>query len=279
MHLANEIVPPNKSPVSDFHTSLLGVSRASDATRLNEIVNDPAVYPWVRGGVDGPIDLTFAVQNPANVLLQGEHGAMLLIQLQMGLFEAHTQVLPVGRGQWAADFAKACVFWMFTRSTCFELMTKCPYGNLGARALAKCVGGKKLFTNPTGWMKDGKSIPADIFGITIQDWLLFAKGLEERGHWFHERLMAEYRKLGRKEAPHPDDATHDRYVGMACEMFLGGQPQKAVILYNRWAAMADYAPIELMSLDPVAINIQDAVIVMRKNDFYVATLTGSGDAH
>ena len=275
MHLATEIAPPDKSPV----TSLLGVTRQFDAKRLNEIVNDPAVLPWVRGGVDGPLDLTFAVENPGNVLLVGEHGAMLLIQLQPGLFEAHTQVLPIGRGEWAVNFAKACVFWMFTRTTCFELMTKCPHGNLGARALAKCVGGKKLFTNPRGWSKDGKTIPADIFGITIQDWLLTANGLEERGHWFHERLASEYRKLGRKEAPHPDDDTHDRYVGMACEMFLGGQAQKAVLLYGRWASMADYAPIELMSLDPVAINIQDAVIVMRKNDFYVASLTEATDVH
>ena len=279
MHLASEIAPANKSPISGFHTSLLGVTRQFDAKRLNEIINDPSVLPWVRGGVDGPIDMTFAVQNPANILLVGEHGAMLLIQLQPGLFECHTQVLPVGRGQWAVDFANSCVFWTFTRSQCFELVTKCPHGNLPARALARCVGGKKLFTNPRGWTKDGKTIPADIFGITIQDWLLTAEGLEERGHWFHERLMAEYRKLGRNEPPHPDDATHDRYVGMACEMFLGGQAQKAVIMYSRWALMADYAPIELLSLDPVAINIHDAVLVMRKNDFYVSTLTGPGDVH
>jgi hypothetical protein len=279
MRLATEIAPANKSPVSDFHTTLLSIERRFDAKRLNEIVNDPAVFPWVRGSADGDIDLTFAVENPANVLLMGEHGAMLLIQHQQGLFEAHTQVLPVGRGQWAVDFAKACVFWMFTRTNCFELMTKCPHGNLGARALARCVGGKKLFTNPRGWTKDGKVIPADIFGLTIQDWMLTAQGLEERGHWFHERLMSEYRRLGRREAPHPDDSVHDRYVGMACEMFLGGQPQKAVVLYNRWAVMADYLPIDLMSLQPVAINIHDAVIVMRKDSFYVATLTGTGDVH
>lgn len=279
MHLATEIAPPGKSPVSEFHTSLLGVTREFDAKRLNEIVNDPAVYPWVKGNIEGEIDLTSVVADPANVLLMGEHGALLFMQLQPGLFEVHTQILPVGRGQWAVNFATACIFWVFCRTTCFELLTRCPHGNLGARALARCVGGKKLFTNPRGWMKDGKTIPADIFGITIQDWLLTASGLEERGHWFHERLMAEYRKLGRKEAPHPDDDTHDRYVGMACEMFLGGQPQKAVLMYGRWAAMADYAPIELMSLDPVAINIADAVIVMRKHDFYVATLIGAGDVH
>ena len=275
MHLASEIAPSNKSPISDFHTSLLGVTRQFDAKRLNEIVNDPSVFPWVRGGVEGPIDLTFAVDNPANVLLVGEHGAVLFIQLQPGLFEAHSQCLPIGRGAWMVSFVKSAIFWMFTRSVCFELMTRCPHGNLGARALAKCVGGKKLFTNPRGWTKDGKVIPADIFAITIQDWMLTAQGLEERGHWFHERLTAEYRKLGRKEAPHPDDDTHDRYVGMACEMFLGGQPEKAVIMYNRWALMADYAPISLVSRDPVAIDIVDATIVVRNNSFYVAGLNHS----
>lgn len=281
--MASEIVeslPETNNDIPSLREGTVKIRRDYDAKWLNAIVNHPEVYPWVRGVLEGEIDLTAQVQNPANILISGEYGAVLFVQLQQGLYEAHSQAIPEGRGQWMVNFVNEAIKFMFTRTDCFELLTKCPHGNLGARALAKCVGGKRLFTNPTGWVRDNKTIPADIFGITIQDWMLTAKGLEERGHWFHERLMQEYARLGRKEAPHPDDDTHDRYVGMACEMFLGGQPEKAVILYCRWAAMAGYAPIHLVSRNPIAVDIHDAIIVVKNNDFYVSALTrGDEDVH
>lgn len=266
-------------PLSDLHAMLAKIGREHHAKRINRVVNDPSVYPWVCGRHEGELDLTPVIADPNNVLLMGQHGGVLFIQLQHGLFEAHTQILPEGRGKWAVSFVTACVFWMMTRTECFELMTRVPRGNLGARALARAVGGKFEFTNPRGWTKDGKTIPADIFSINIQDWMRTAPGLVERGHWFHERLEDEYRKLGRAEPPHDDDPVHDRYVGAACEMFLGNQAPKAVILYSRWAKMADYAPITVISLKPVAIDIVDSIIVVRNDDFYVASMNKTETSH
>ncbi len=261
--------------LSDLHTMLGTIKRHRTAQFLNEIVNHPTVFPWVCGRHDGPLDMTPVIRDENNVLLAGRHGALLFIQLQPGLYEVHSQCLPEGRGAWMVSFVQSCVHWIFTRTECFEMMTRCPKGNLGARALARAVGGKFVFTNPRGYTKGGKTISADIFSITIQDWMKTAPGLVERGHWFHERLEAEYKKFGRAEPPHDDDPVHDRYVGAACEMFLGNQAPKSCILYNRWARMADYAVINIVSMKPVAIDIADAILVIRENDFYVASLNQS----
>lgn len=254
---------------------LAKIGREHHAKRINRIVNDPSVYPWVCGRHEGELDLTPVIADPNNVLLMGQHGGVLFIQLQPGLYEAHSQCLEEGRGKWMVSFVTAAIHWMMTRTECFELMTRCPRGNLGARALARAVGGKFEFTNPRGWTRDGKTIPADIFSITIQDWMRTAPGLVERGHWFHERLEAEYRKLGRTIAPREDYPVHDRYLGAACEMFLGNQAPKSCILFNRWARLADYAPIAICSMRPVAIDIEDAILVVKDTDFYVASLNQS----
>jgi hypothetical protein len=247
------------------------ISRSFDAARFNEIVNHPAIYPWVRGHHKGPLDLTSAINDQRNVLLLGEHGGILFTELQPTIWECHTQVLPEGRGKWAVDMTEACLHWMFTRTLAMEIMTKVPKGNYAARALAKAIGGHHEFTARQGWIMDDKPVPADIFVLRIHDWMLRAPGLPERGQWFHERLEREFARLGAEDLAHEDDAEHDRFVGAACDMILGKQVRKGVLLYNRWAMMAGYQPATIMSMNPVAIDIGTALVVVRNNgDFYVA---------
>lgn len=271
MQLQTQSIPTEKAkPLSSLHVMLESLEIQADAKRLNEIVNHPEVFPWVKGPTDEPIDLTEVVTRGDTVTLLGKHGGILFRCLQPGLWEAHTQIEPAGRGRWALECVQACLAWLLTRTDAMEVMTRCPKGNLAALALAKAIGGVKEFTNPQGWHKDGKPIPADIYGLRIQDWMRMAPGLVERGKWFHDRLTAELAKHGAEEIAHPDDEVHDRYVGAAVEMFLGGQSMKGCILYNRWAAMAGYAPIHVASLNPVAVNIGTALLVVRDGDFTVA---------
>lgn len=259
------------APLSELHAMLAKIGRERTARRVNAVINHPEVQPFVKGLAKLPLDLSPAVLNPNNVLLMGQHGGVFFHQHQPGIYEAHTQVVPEGRGAWTVAMVKAALHWMFTRSDAVEILTRCPKGNFAARALAKAIGGKMLFTNPRGWVMDDVVISADIFALTIQDWLKTAPGLEERGHWFHDRLREQFDELGATEPIHDDDLVHDRYVGAACEMFLNGQPQKGIVFYNRWAALADYEKIDLVSLDPLAVDIRTAIVVVRGNDFYVAT--------
>lgn len=251
---------------------MIDVMRAKDAKLLNAVVNDPSVYPWVHGAIEGYLDLAPVLNNPNNYVLEGKFGAIVFARHSPGIYEAHTQILPAGRGKWAVDFAWAAAAWQFTHTDAVEIWTRCPKGNLGARALARAMGAKLQFRAERGWIVDGQMVYADIFSMTIQDWINTAPGLSEIGHAFHEHLNAEYRMCGREEPSHPDDPTHDRYVGAACEMFRNGQPVKGEIFYNRFAYMANYQPIRLLRVDPVMIDIRDSVLELHGRNFFVAAM-------
>lgn len=255
-------------PLSETHRMLAKIGREHHARRLNRVVNHPEVYRWVRGYATEPLDLSPTVANPANVLLMGEHGGVLFVAHQPGLYEAHTQVTPEGRGAWALAMVRAALFWMFTRTDAIEIMTKCPKGNLGARALARAVGGTKEFTARKGWVVDLDPVDADVFGLTLQAWARTADGLVQRGVWFHALLEAEFARHGKAEPPHEEDEDHNRAVGMAAEMMLGGQIGKALVFYGRAASLAGYGPIKLTSMNPLTIDIGTALLIVRDGAFW-----------
>mgnify|MGYP001608696796 CR=1 FL=1 len=266
------VAAPNRAPISPLHGMLSRIELQPDARKLNLIVNHPDVYPWVRGPAQGELDITPAFERGDVLCLLAEHGGILFQMLQPGLYEAHTQVLPEGRGAWAVRCVSACLHWLFTHTDAIEVVTKCPEGNLASKGLARAIHGRYQFTNPKGWVMDDKPIPADIYSLTVQDWMRTAPGLVDRGKWFHERLKAEFERHGVAEQSHAEDPTHDRYVGAACEMILGGQPEKAAIFFNRYAVMGGYAPVEIVSLEPMAFNIGNATVVVRGDEFWVPKL-------
>lgn len=262
--------PPGPSaPLSELHAMLGEIEQQSHARRLNELANHPSIDPWVRGYMVGRIDLTAAAADPANVLLVGKHGAIIFVQLHPGLYEPHSFCLPEGRGSWMKAFAAACEHVVFCSTNCVEMLTRCPKGNLGARSLVRSLGWTYEFRSERGWVMEKDPVPASIFGLRIQDWAKKAPGLEERGHWFHERLEAEFESAGRKEPNHPDDHEHDRYVGLAYEMILGGQPEKALVFYRRWAMLAGYRPFEIVTREPLVVDIGTAQLLVRPDgDFW-----------
>lgn len=260
---------------SIHYKALRAVERHYTANFVNDIVNHPSVAPHVLLTSDHA-DLTAFLNDRRNVALVGPHGAMVLEQLQPGLYEAHTQVLPAGRGEWSKNFVLACLHWMFCSTDAVEVVTRVPEGNLmargGMRMLERVFGPLFLLRRTEGWMKDGKVIPADVYSLPLHTWLAKAPGLNERGLWFHDALDAEYARLNKKIDQHADDETHDRAVGAALEMLWLGQPQKALVFYNRWASIAGYQPIRLVSEEPLAIDIRDSVLVLRPSaqTFWVA---------
>lgn len=245
------------------------IQRYTEATHLNSILNHPEVFPLISDGSSDSIDMTPVMESPDVVALYGEHGGQVYQRLQPGLFEAHSAFRPEGRGEWALAATQQTLKWVFTRTEAVEIVTRVPAGNLAARALAKAIGGTHDFTLPAGWVKDGKPISADVFSLTIQGWMKSAPDLPSRGKWFHGRLNAEFDRLGISEPPHDDCSVHDRYVGAACEMIFGGQPDKACIFYNRVAGLAGWHPIFIERYDPLVVNIGSAILVMRGDDFVV----------
>lgn len=83
------------------------IARSFDADRINELVNHPAIRPFVGGDIETVLDLTNAVQDDANHFLTGEHGGFACTWSAPLTYEIHTFVLPEGRGRWAFEFARA----------------------------------------------------------------------------------------------------------------------------------------------------------------------------
>ena len=257
--------------ISTLHKYLGSVvKRDYDAKRLNHVANHPDVYRWVKGSFNGYLDLTPIVQDQRNILLMGEYGGVMFVNHQPGFYEAHTQMLPEGRGEWALWTVRAALHWMFTHTEAVEIMTKVPKGNLGARALVRSIHGKFEFRRENGWVLDGQSVPADIYSLTIQDWMRTAEGLTERGEWFHNKLEKELSQgLG------IPDPIYLRYVGATVETMLANQPQKATVLYSRWAAMSGYTPIRILTENPLVIDIGGTLIAVRNDDFWVMNVCQS----
>ncbi len=262
--LAREEVADQQRPPQSVH-----IERQFDAERLNNVLNHESVYQFVHGAPVGKMDLTAVAQDHANVVLMGEHGGMIFNPIQAGIWEAHTHVVPEGRGKWAVGMATECLKWMFCRTNALEIITRLPKGNIRAKALARRFGFRPMFVNPRGWIMDHQLVPAEIVSLTIQEWMTSAPSLVEAGEVFHRRLAEEFARHGKMEKPHPDDATHDRFAGLAFEMAAGGQPFKAQVFYHRFAAVADYLPFVVINESPLTIDIQSAILIIKPDgDFW-----------
>jgi hypothetical protein len=259
-------------PLSAIHEMAETIERRFDAHLINKIANIPDVQRWVRGYAQVPLDLSNVAADDANVLLTGQHGCMMFMPKLPNIFECHTLIAPAGRGEWGKTFVQACFHQIFTLTDCLEVVTKIPKGNLGARVMAKLCHFTPEFVQKAGWVLDLDPIPAEWFSLHVQTWMRTAPGLRERGVWFHDRLEAAFKRLGREEENHPDDEVHDRHVGAAVELLLGGQVDKAVVFYNRWAAMAGYAPIEIACPNPLLVDIGSAVLRFTDDGFDVLKL-------
>lgn len=238
------------------------ITRTFDAARFNEIVNDPTVRPFVADESDGPLDLSERISDRRNICLLGEHGAFLCFKYYDGCYEVHTQVLPIGRGSWAAAFAEAGAQFMFTKTDAIELVTRVPEKHLGAMRLACSMGFRTAMTTPPECKWQGELMPCRILSLTLQEWAARPLlPLTNRGHLFHDWL---HEKLPNGE-PHANDDEHNKVVGTCLEMIEGDQVVKAVVWYNRHAYAFRHEPIALLSMDPIRIKF-DAGILSRSDN-------------
>lgn len=231
---------------------MLEIERHTTPDALNEVLNHPRVRPWVASGSE-VLNVSAAVANPKNILLMGEHGGCMFFYMQEGVYEVHTQVLPQGRGEWVSALTEACARWIFTRTPCYEVVTRVPEGHLAAKVAAIARGMRFEFTRQKECQFRGQLVDVSLYSWRIQDWIAQADALEELGQRFHEMLHAAAIKHGVKDPEHADDPNHNRYVGAAIEMGLYGHIVKGVLWYNRWAYMARHAPIILLQRENPAI--------------------------
>lgn len=144
------------------------IAETWDYTRIAEVANHPAIQPWVGGGSLCFLD---AVNDRNNIFLFGEHGGFVFRNVNGRIFDAHSMVLPKGRGSWAMQAADAALNWIFGRTNAQEITMSVPHGNIAVRALVKRLGAEKRGTIPDGWALKGKNVDIDVYSILKEEWL------------------------------------------------------------------------------------------------------------
>ena len=252
---------PNRQQfaLSPLHVAVSRLQRMFDATVINEIVNHPDVLPHV-GGSGQPLDLSDVVKDPQNICFYDDGCVGIFNALTPGIFEIHSMALPEKRGKQLALAAAAAMHVIFTRTRAIEVITRIPPGNIRAFAAAKRLGFRLEFTTPHGWISPTGSGPVGWYRLSLQDWASIAPGLVERGRWFHDKVEAACARSGVVRAHHPDDDTHNRFAGMACEMILGGMIEKGLHFLNRFNAITRAPAVQVMSVNPLVIHIGDIAL-------------------
>ena len=251
------------------------VRRSFDADEINPILNDPLVFRFAAVAGLAKFDVAPVIADTRNVLLMVDRGGILLCWQALGVYEVHTNFLKAvrhysGPGTYVLNACRAAYRWMFTQSDCVTLLTRIPAHNRGALIFSPLAGWTKEFQRNNVWpsISDGL-VDMTFCALRYDDWLRKTPELMLSGRAFHQRLKAEFARLGHSEEAHADEDCHDLHVGACIEMIRGGQVDKAAILYNRWAQFAGYGPIAIVSHDPLVLNIGNALLQIEGDEFKV----------
>lgn len=255
-----------------METDRPALRREFNASEINAIINDPSVFPSVAIPGIETIDLRGLIADPRNVLLMADGGGVLFCQDEPGIYEVHTQFLPAFRGRHAIRASIEAYRWMFTHTDCMTLFTRVPSPNRAAAFAARVVGFECRFERSAVWPTPDGPVGMKYLVLSYDGWIKRNTAvLMESGRVFHRRLEDECVRLGHPDKAHPDEDCHDLAVGACAEMVYGGQPEKAVVLYNRWARFAGYGQIALTARSPLVIDIGTAVLLIADQTFKVIT--------
>lgn len=238
------------------------IAVAEDKALIEHIVNHPELRKF--NSHDGApfCDAAKYLKSPSFVLI-GNEGCFLLKAVGPCRYDVHTNLLPECRGRDALDVARYAMDLVFSRTDAEELYTMVPANNPAAAWFTKAMGFRFRFKRERVWLQGGVSHDARYYSITVDDWVLRGSRAGV-GRIFHERLHSKAPQLDK----HSDDPVHDAYVGAAISM-MNKQPVKALSLYNRWARFAGYEPIEVVSKDPLVVDIKSCSLKFENGTFAV----------
>jgi hypothetical protein len=234
----------------------------ADKERVETICNDPVIRLWTAFEGAPACDATRYLTAPSFAVI-GESGCFLAHHLDTTRYVIHTNLLPECRGAKAVEASKEALALAFLKTDATELMTMVPATIPHARLLARQMGFRVLFNRQAVWPALGELHAMGFYSLSLDDWIL-SDHCAAAGSAFHERLHGE---LGLKA--HRHDQAHDAYVGAAVEMIKAGNVSKAIATYNRWARFALYQPVEIVSTEPLRIDIKQCVLRIEGDQFFM----------
>lgn len=207
------------------------------------------------------VDYSPLVENAANFcfLTPCGKGGYILENHGNGHYVSHTLATPSARGKPMYRLMQEGFHFLFVHADCQEISTFVADQNIAAIKWSHLAGFKPTFRREPHPMVLFEDQPANcqFFHQTIDDWVLRTKGLKQEGEHFHDIIEAA---LGHEN--HPEDPIHDRYVGATMMMCKAGNALKAIPFYNKWAKLAGYTPSTILTLQPLTINIGNAILQM-----------------
>ena len=218
---------------------------------INEILNAPGVReehfpPGVLADhPDAQHDASFALRQGGFSVL-GDRMGWLFNKIGVGTYEGHSAILPEKRGPATLSYFNQCMDAVFFQTDCMEVFTRCPVDSKVTNAIAERLHMVKLYTAKCVW----GGTDMNVYSLPVQVWASQNGAYKEKGHWLHD----EFDRNGALHEDHEDDPMHFQYAGLAIEMGLKGWPHKGAHIYNTWAAMNSYDPVEIMCLDPLIMR-------------------------
>lgn len=243
--------------------------RLTNPRAFNAIANDPEVRPGLGAGVE-PLDLAVWVEDLRNYAFGDERGGFVFVCQGDGRYELHTLLAPSMRGAAALKACARALRFMFVETDCTEIVTRVP-GNLRAADLwARRAGFREVWTLANGWPAQDGPVALRLFAMTLDEWMGRDATLIDEGHAFHALLQAAADEEGDTAPLHPhDDDEHERAAGMACLMAKAGNTRKALWAYSRWAVLAGYRPLQLISETPAVFDVGNALVMARSGSLEV----------
>jgi hypothetical protein len=242
------------------------IQASRDVEFMDSVINDPSVYDGISDDASPPIgslSVRGLTKSRDNVFLvptrNGKRiGFFAFIRKAPGLFEVHTNILPGFRGGVAVKAATAAMDWIFKHTDVDVLASYAWSNSPHVHAFASIVGFRDDGLRPHAKPVKGEQVLVQHMSICCHEW---ARGACARhahiGEIFHQRLFS-----GQGFDNHGKDVNHDGMVGLCLSMVTAGQPIKASIIYNRWAAVNGYAPAAYLGRtgDNYGLDIDNAVI-------------------
>lgn len=237
------------------------IATPEDNALLTSICMHPEVRRWTAFDGAPDFDPSAYTDHPKSFAVIVNDGCFTCPALEQGAYAVHTNLLPSCRGAAALREAQHFLNFVFLHTDAEQLVSMVPANNPQTLWFARAMKFRETYRRPDVWLSGGVKHAMQYLRFDIDDWVLATRDLQALGHDFHEGLG--------EHQTHAEDPVHDAYVGAAWALIQAGQVDKAQRLYGRWARAAGYQPFEIVSRDPLRIDIGTCVLHMHGEEFTV----------